>query len=129
MHHYSIIFLHKDHACSYTHMPREFDNLQGKEQHTTNPMQWNSIREIEIMSHGKPSTTTQHRTTCFHFTPKPRSLFIDQLPHVDLLYRYLIPFFIIWFPLVSLCFYGSFYPFSYAFPRKARLFLPQGFCS
>jgi len=124
MHQYSIIFLHKDHTCSYTHMLREFNNIQGKEKHTTNPMQWNSIREIEIMSHGKPSTATQLRIACFQFTPKMRVFFIDQLPHVDLFHRYVIPSFMIWFPLVSSYFYGSFYPFSYAFPRKSRLYLP-----
>ena len=53
-------------------MLREFDNIQGKEKHTTNPMKWNSIREIEIMSHGKPSTATQLRIACFQFTPELR---------------------------------------------------------
>ena len=57
-------------------MLREFDNIHGKEKHTTNLMKWNSIREIEIMSHGKPSTATQPRTACFQFTPELRVIFL-----------------------------------------------------
>jgi len=56
-------------------MLREFDNIHGKEKHTTNLMKWNSIREIEIMSHGKPSTTTTPRTSCFQFTPELSVIF------------------------------------------------------
>ena len=80
-------------------MLREFDNVQGKEKHTTNPIQWNSIREIKIISHGKPSTATQPRTDFLQFTPEPRVLAMDQLPLLDLFNGCLIPCFMIWFPL------------------------------
>jgi len=37
---------------------REFNDVQGKEQHTTHAMQWNLTKEIEIMSPGKVSVAT-----------------------------------------------------------------------
>ena len=81
-------------------MLREFDNIQCKEQHTTNPMQWSSIEEIEIMSHGKSSTATQPRTNLLQITAELRVLAMDQLPLIYLFNGYLISSFMICFPLV-----------------------------